>query len=40
MKETGRQIINGYEYITYEGGTTTAKGYSQNVKASREGMKK
>lgn len=40
MKETGRQIINGYEYITYEGGTTTAKGYSQNVKASREGMQK
>lgn len=40
MKETGKVTVNGYEYTTYEGGTTTAKGFSQDIKASRNGMGK
>lgn len=40
MKETGKVTVNGYEYTTYEGGTTTARGFSQDIKASRNGMGK
>lgn len=40
MKEMYKEVLNGYEYVYYQQGTTIGKGYIQDVKAPRVGISK